>query len=150
NVASNPFSRYKQARTGNSGKDWMRDALLFSGLRWPAAQVTGRRLAIAPATGFVSNAGEIEVLTIATSGHGQHYEVESAEGWWRDFTELQIGDERRVLSFVRRRGDPSRALDIGRPLYTEYWVEQLNGLRTAALCWESRNDLEVSQFVGDD
>jgi hypothetical protein len=128
----------------------VRDALLFSGRRWPAAQIAGRRRVTVIATGFVSDTGEMEVPVITTTGQGQRYEVESVEGWWRDFAELQVGDEHRALSFVRRRGDPSRVLAPERSLHTGYWVEHLNGLRTAALCWESRNDLEVSKFIADD
>jgi hypothetical protein len=145
-----PFKYRKRVRSGNFGKDTVRDALLFSGLRWPAAQVAGHQRVTVIATGFVSDSGEMEVPRIATTGHGQRYEVNSAEGWWRDFAELQIGDERRALSFVRRRGDPSRVLTPERSLHTGYWVDHLNGLRTAALCWEPRNDLEVSRFIADD
>jgi hypothetical protein len=135
---------------GNFGKDTVRDRLLFSGLRWPAAKLKGHRRVTMIATGFVSDTDEMEVPVITTTGQGQRYEVESVEGWWRDFAELQIGDERRALSFVRRRGDPSRVLASERSLHTGYWVEHLNGLRTAALCWEPRNDLEVSRFIADD
>src|SRR5215472_15370516 len=138
------------ARSGNFGNIRVRDALLFSGLRWPAAEVTSRRPIRVLATGFVDDEGRVEVPVIATTGQGQQYQVESAEGWWRDFAELTIGDERRALSFVRRRGDPSRVLTPERPLHTGYWVEHLNGLCTAALFWEPRNDLEVSRFIADD
>src|SRR5262249_8507671 len=144
------FRRRKGVRSGKNGKDTVRDTLLFSGLRWPAARVTGRQLVTVIATGFVSDTGEMEVPVIATTGQGQQYQVESAEGWWRDFAELTIGDERRALSFVRRRGDPSRVLTPERPLHTGYWVEHLNGLRTAALFWGPRNDLEVNRFIADD
>jgi hypothetical protein len=102
------------------------------------------------ATGFVDDEGRVEVPVITTTGQGQQYQIESAEGWWRDFAELTIGDERRALSFVRRRGDPSGVLTPERPLHTGHWADQLNGLRSAALCWEHRLDLEVSKFIADD
>src|SRR5262249_28478262 len=128
----------------------MRDALLFSGLRWPAAHVTGRRLAVVPATGFVSDAGEVEVLVLATTGQGQRFQVDATEGWWRDFAELTVGDERRALSFVRRRGDPRGELAPDRSIHTGRWVALLNLLRPAALCWERRDDFEVSKFIAAD
>jgi hypothetical protein len=128
----------------------VRDALLFSGLRWPAAQVTGRRLAAVPATGFISDAGEIEVLVLATSGQGQRYQVDATEGWWRDFAELQVGDEHRAVSFVRRRGDPRNELTPDRSIDTGRWTGLLNILRPAALCWERRDNFETSKFIADD
>jgi hypothetical protein len=103
-----------------------------------------------PATGFIDDAGRVEVPVITTTGQGQHYQVESAEGWWRDFAELQATNEQRALSFVRRRGDPRGELTPERPIHTGRWVEHLNGLRTAALCWESRSDFEISKFIDDD
>src|SRR5262249_19889516 len=138
------------ARSGNFGNIRVRDALLFSGLRWPAAEVTSRRPIRVLATGFVDDEGRVEVPVITTTGQGQQYQVESTEGWWRDFAELTIGDERRALSFVRRRVDPSGVLTPERSLHTGHWADHLNGLRTAALCWERRDDLEVSKFIADD
>jgi len=128
----------------------VRDALLFSGLRWPTAQVTGHRLASVPATGFIDDEGRVEVPVITTTGRGQQYQVESAEGWWRDFAELQLTNEQRAISFVRRRGDPRNELTPDRPIHTGRWTELLNRLRPAALCWEYRANFEVSKFIADD
>jgi hypothetical protein len=128
----------------------VRDTLLFSGLRWPAAQVAGRRLVAAPATGFISDAGEIEALVLTTTGQGQRYQVDTVEGWWRDFAELLVGDEHRVVSFVRRRGDPGGELTPDRSIHTGRWASLLNILRSAALCWERRDDFKISKFVDDD
>src|SRR5262249_31591791 len=83
-------------------------------------------------------------------GQGQQYQVESAEGWWRDFAELKVGDEQRAISFVRRRGDPRDELAPDRSIHTGRWVDLLNRLRPAALCWERRDNLEVSKFIADD
>jgi hypothetical protein len=135
---------------GNFGKDQVRDALLFSGLRWPAAYVAGRRLAAVPATGFISDAGEVEVLVLATTGQGQRFQVDTAQPWWRDFAEILVGDERRAVSFVRRRGDPFGELTPERPIHTGHWVDLLNRLRLAALCWERRDNLEISKFIAAD
>jgi hypothetical protein len=128
----------------------VRDALLFSGSRWPAAQATGRRLAAVLATGFVTDTDEVEVVTLATTGQGQRYQVDTVEGWWRDFAELLVGDEHGAVSFVRRRGDPRGELTPDRPTHTGRWAPLLNVLFTAALCWESRLDLEISKFVATD
>jgi len=128
----------------------VRDPLLFSGVRWPAAQVTGRRLAVVPATGFISDAGEVQVLVLTTTGQGQRYQVDSVEGWWRDFAEIQVGNEHRAISFVRRRGDPGNELAPERPTHTGRWAPLLNLLRPAALCWEHRDGFEISKFIAAD
>jgi len=145
-----PVSSTEGARSGNFGKDWVRDLVLFSGLRWPAAHVAGRRLVAVPATGFISDADEVEALVLATTGQGQRYQVDTVEGWWRDFTEILVGDERRAVSFVRRRGDPGGELAPDRPINTGRWASLLNILRPAALCWKRRDDFETSRFVADD
>src|SRR5262249_25609887 len=124
-------------RSGNFGNIRVRDALLFSGLRWPAAEVTSRRPIRVLATGFVDDEGRVEVPVITTTGQGQQYQVESTEGWWRDFAELTIGDERRALSFVRRRGDPRAMLTPVRPPQPGSWGGQLAGLAPGSLCRES-------------
>jgi hypothetical protein len=128
----------------------VRDALLFLGLRWPAAQITGHQRAIVLTTGFVSDEGEVEVPVIATTGQGQRYQVDLVEGWWRDFAELQAATEARILSFVRRRGDPRGELAPDRPTNFGRWVQLINTLRIAATCWEPRSDFEVSKFIADD
>jgi hypothetical protein len=145
-----PILATEGARTGNFGKDRVRDALLFSGLRWPAAQVAGRRLVAVPATGFSSDTGEVEALVLTTTGQGQRYQVDSVEGWWRDFTEILVGDEHRAVSFVRRRGDPRGELTPDRSTHTGLWAPLLNLLRPARLCWEHRNSFEVSKFIAAD
>jgi hypothetical protein len=103
-----------------------------------------------PATGFISNAGEVEVLALATTGQGQRYQVDSVEGWWRDFAEIQVGIEHRAVSFVRRRGDPRGELAPERSTDTGRWAPLLNLLRPAALCWERRDDFEISKFIAAD
>jgi hypothetical protein len=150
NLQAPAISATEEATSGNFGQDRMRDALLFSGLRWPAAQVTGHRLAPVLATGFVSDDGEMEVPVIATTGQGQRYEVEAVEGWWRDFAELQVGMEARAISFVRRRGDPAGKLAPDQTIHTGLWSPLLNILQTARLCWEPRDNLEISRFIADD
>jgi hypothetical protein len=150
NLQPAAISATEGARSGNFGKDRVRDPLLFSGLRWPAAQVTGRRLIAVPATGFSTDAGEVETLVLATTGQGQHYQVDSVEGWWRDFAEILVGAEERVVSFVRRRGDPLGELTPDRSTHTGRWAQLLNLLHIAALGWEHRNDLETSKFIAAD
>jgi hypothetical protein len=107
-------------------------------------------LALVPATGFTNNAGEVEVLALATTGQGRRYQVNTVEGWWRDFAELQVGDEHRAISFLRRRGDPVGELAPDRSTHTGRWTGMLNILRPAALCWERRDDFAISRFIADD
>src|SRR5215467_7361893 len=99
------------ASSGKDGKHWMYDALLFAGTRWPAAKVVARReVASISLPAFPSGDGNKvlfeDTLIIETTGQGWSYSAVDGEGWWRDFAELPLDDERRVLSFLRRRGDP--------------------------------------------
>ena len=103
----------------------MYDALLFAGTRWPAAKVVARReVASISFPAFPSGDKVLfeDTLIIETTGQGWSYSAFGGEGWWRDFAELPLDDERRVLSFLRRRGDPFGVLAPGgRQISTYDW-----------------------------
>ena len=76
----------------------MREPLLFSGIRWSGAKVVARGQVVG--TDFDGKKVPwTDTLIIETTGKGRPYSVTHAEGWWRDFAELPLDDERRVLSF---------------------------------------------------
>ena len=85
----------------------MCDALLFAGTRWPAAKVVARKKVV---DSDLEHSGRqvplVDTLIIETTGLGRPYVVDHVEGWWRDLAEFRLDDERRVLSFLQRRGDP--------------------------------------------
>ena len=70
------------------------------------------------------------------------------EGWWRDLAELPLDDERRVLSFLRRRGDPFGVLaPDGKQISTYDWRDLKAVLERAAVAWDPQPDATgVSHF----
>jgi hypothetical protein len=116
----------------------MREPLLFTGIRWPGSKVVARGQFIG------SNFAEKKVpltdaLIVETSGNGRPYSVASAEAWWRDFVDFSIDDERRVLSFLARRGDPFGLLaPDGKQISTHQWLGLKAVLGQAAAAWTSR------------
>jgi len=127
----------------------MSEPLSFSGIRWGGARVVDRKQVVAS---DLDRSGTkvplVDTLIIETSGRGRPYEVIYAEGWWRDFAELPLDDERRVLSFLQRRGDPSGVLAPGgTQISTFEWRPLQAVLRTGAVAWDPHPDADgVSNF----
>jgi hypothetical protein len=113
----------------------MREPLVFSGVARPSVRVVERRITAVPGTGWGADPRQ-EALVIETSGKGRPYQVEHAEGWWRDLAELRIDDERRVLSLLQRRGDPHGLLQPGTAIVTSSWSAIVAVLRQAATAWQ--------------
>jgi hypothetical protein len=128
----------------------MREVLLFSGIRWGGAKVVARRqvASISFPGGDGKKVPFEDTLIIETTGQGRPYSVSYTEGWWRDFAELPLDDERRVLSFLRRRGDPFGVLAPGGKQISTYdWRILKATLRCAAMAWEPQPDeAGVSHF----
>jgi hypothetical protein len=125
----------------------MREALLFSGLRRPAVSVVERQKIFGRhRSGWVDETDEPPVaiaLVVETTGNGRPYEVKHAEGWWRDFSEVRIDDDRTVLRFLQMRGDPFGELEPGKPIVTSYWASLIRVLRQAATAWEPVGEYET-------
>ena len=78
----------------------MREPLLFSGIRYPSAQVVERReIPGRQRSGF--GVQWQETLVVEATGNGRPYQVKHAEGWWRDLAEVRFDDERRVCVSCR-------------------------------------------------
>jgi hypothetical protein len=124
----------------------MREALLFSGLRWSAAKVVRRGQAFGTFSG--KKVELFDALIIETTGNGRPYSVTHAEGWWRDFADIPLDDERRVLSFLARRGDPfGRLAPDGTQTSTHDWLILKSMLQQAAAAWNLVPDeTGVSRF----
>jgi hypothetical protein len=125
----------------------MRERLLFSGIRWSGAKVVARKQVVG--TGLAGKKVPLtDALIIETSGNGRSYSVTHAEGWWRDFAELSIDDERRVLSFLARRGDPFGELaPDGKQISSHHWLGPMASLRHAAAGWDPwLDETGVSKF----
>ena len=127
----------------------MREALLFSGIRWGGAKVVARKQVIGISIGIPDGKVSFEyTLIIETTGQGRPYSVKFAEAWWRDFAELPLDDEKHVLSFLQRRGDPFGVLaPDGRQISTCDWRSLKATLRCAAMAWDPQPDeTGVSHF----
>jgi hypothetical protein len=126
----------------------MREKLFFDGLAWPAARIVGReRVPGRYASGFFGGdqPNEAETFVVDTSGNGRSYQVQYAEGWWRDLAELRTTNERQILSFLARRGDLFGELKPGQPIRMVYWDELIARLRQAAHAWEPvTNPMSIS------
>jgi hypothetical protein len=127
----------------------MYDALLFAGTRWPAAKVVARQKVV---DSDLEHSGRqvplVDTLIIETTGLGRPYVVDHVEGWWRDLAEFQLDDERRVLSFLQRRGDPFGKLKSdGTQISTYDWRDLKRVLERAAHAWDPQPDeTGVSHF----
>ena len=90
----------------------------------------------------------VDTLIIETTGLGRPYVVDHVEGWWRDLAEFQLDDERRVLSFLQRRGDPFGKLKSdGTQISTYDWRDLKRVLERAAHAWDPQPDeTGVSHF----
>jgi hypothetical protein len=117
-------------------KRQMHEPLIFAGRSRPSVRVVGHKpIPGRQASGFGTK--PLEALIIETSGAGRSYEVTRVEGWWRDFSEVRINNNRRVLSFLQQRGDPFGKLEPGRPIDTSEWSGLITVLRQAASAWAS-------------
>ena len=110
----------------------MPNSLSFSGIRWPAAKVVARKQVVDDDPDHRSRKVPfVDTLIIETSGRGWPYSVVFVEGWWRDLAELALDDEKRVLSFLHRRGDPLGQLaPNGKQVITYDWRHLKSGART--------------------
>ena len=98
--------------------------LVFRGTRHPKATVkaAGRK-------GFAITAAE----------EGKPWSTREALGFWRDFVELDLADEERVLHFARLRGLPFARPDTAmkRVEFTDRWPYLKDVLAGLAAAWEA-------------
>ena len=96
-----------------------------------------------PSFGSLDEPPAAIALVIETTGGGARYQVKHAEGWWRDFSEVRIDDERTVLRFLQMRGDPLGDLEPGRSAYYHLleWPDQgaAAGCHGLGAGWRVRN-----------
>ena len=119
------------------------------GLRWFGARVVGRKQVVASDPDHRSRKVPfVDTLIVDTRGSGRPYEVHFAESWWRDLAEFALDDERRVVSFLQRRGDPSGVLAPGGQQISTYdWRDLKAVLERAVVAWDQQPDKTgVSHF----
>src|SRR5262245_1784038 len=127
----------------------MREPLFFSGIRWPAARVVARKQVVDDDPDHRGRKVPfLDTLIIETTGQGRPYSVDQVEGWWRDLAEFRLDDERRVLSFLQRRGDPFGELKSdGTQISTYDWRDLKKVLERAAQAWDPQpGETGVSHF----
>jgi hypothetical protein len=139
----------ERAYSGKEGKHWMRELLYFSGTRWGGAKVVARKQVVDDDPDHRGRKVPlVDTLIIETTGVGRPYLVDHVEGWWRDLAEFRLDDERRVLSFLQRRGDPFGKLKSdGTQISTYDWRDLKRVLERAAQAWDPQPDeTGVSHF----
>src|SRR6266540_501532 len=126
----------------------MRELLYFSGTRWGGAKVVARKQVVDDDPDHRGRKVPlVDTLIIETTGVGRPYLVDHVEGWWRDLAEFRLDDERRVLSFLQRRGDPFGKLKSdGTQISTYDWRDLKRVLERAAQGWAE--ELSVSYHGG--
>lgn len=129
----------------------MREPLLFSGIRWSGAKVVAHKQVLGTSIFTEKKVPFFDALIIETTGKGRPYSVTHAEAWWRDFADLPLDDERRVLSFLARRGDPFGQLaPNGKQISTRDWFGLKGVFGHAAGAWDPWPDQTgVSRFRPD-
>jgi hypothetical protein len=126
----------------------MPEPLLFHGIRWGGAKVVSRELVVDVRKLDEKKVALNSTLIIETTGEGRPYTVHWVEAWWRDFAELELDDGKRVLSFLRRRGDPFGVLaPDGKQVSTSDWFSLKATLKCAARAWDPQPDeTGISRF----
>ena len=96
--------------------------LTWKGRAWPRATITGHSNVIRidersgrPQT-IAANA-----VDVAVTGMGRKYDLNGHAAFWRNFATLSPDDDRRVLDFLRRHGDPFGELSPQSPINAGGW-----------------------------
>src|SRR5262245_9830994 len=125
--------------------------LIFDGLAWPAARIVGSSSMV-----FKTYPYDAEdkppsrpLFTLSASGRGRRWSATRPEGFWRDFTELDLANAEAVAAFVRRRGDPVGMLGASTESHTGYWWRLQTCLMTAVQAWEPEDAAGVSRVTTD-
>ena len=121
--------------------------LIFSGRRWPAARITGRRQ-IAVSLPDRATLEEHGFVTITSGGRTRMWTPEPVDASWRTFAELDLGSA-ACEDFVKRRGDPYDRLSSGRDIDTSQWFQLAAALRVATKTWSKPGDDGVSHPDGE-
>jgi hypothetical protein len=127
------------------------NTLIFDGLAWPATRVLGSTPMV-----FKTYPHNVDdkppsrtIFTLAASGRGRRWSATRPDGFWRDFTELELADTEAVTAFVRRRGDPDGLLDASTETHTGHWYNLRTVLGTAAQAWEPADAAGISRLTAD-
>jgi hypothetical protein len=121
--------------------------LVFSGHRWPAVRISGRKELLLPESS--ADLETFSVFTVSTTGNGRTWEAEEPRGFWRTFAELDQDDETEVVDFVRRYGEPDGQLQPGTPIHTGHWRGWATLLRLIAHAWGEPDSDGISHVRGD-
>ena len=108
--------------------------LTFSGHRWPAARISGRKELLRDSQSSV-DLRTVTVATIVTSGNGRKWTADEPRGFWRTFAEINHEDDKAVVDFVRRYGDPAGELTPDSPVHTGYWYQLMTILALFRNAW---------------
>jgi hypothetical protein len=125
--------------------------LVFQGTRWLKARIVNAQPMVfrAFASDFDRQPASRTIFTIAASGRGRVWSAAEPKGFWRDFTEIDLGDSGSALQFLRRHGDPDSLLETGAETHTGHWSNLAALLSVVARAYEPANADGISNFTTD-
>jgi hypothetical protein len=121
-------------------------AVIFEGRRWPAARVVLFK-------GLGSYSDNRTLFT--ATGKGQRWSADRPLAFWRNFSEYNPPNEKLLLWFLNRHGDPTGQLDrraaTGERIAgdTSSWGLLIQRLRLVAAAWDEADELGISSLSDD-
>jgi hypothetical protein len=113
-----------------------RDALVFSGRKWPAVRATGH-----------AYIGRFCQFAFVASGNGQQWNTDRPLAFWRNFAEIDLTQSEGALRFIARHGDPVGYLDRGERAGTNApWPALRAALFGIAQAWDALDPNEISSI----
>jgi hypothetical protein len=125
--------------------------LTWKGRAWPRATITGHSNVIRidersgrPQT-IAANA-----VDVAVTGAGRKHDLSGPAAFWRNFATMSPSDDRKVLDFLRRHGDPFGELSPETPINAGGWAALTVRLLPIATLWDQPGADCVSHITIDD
>jgi hypothetical protein len=133
----------------------IRDALIFSGRRWPATIRTfGLDLKL-------SGTPDTDHFSFRVSGNGQRWSTQRPLAFWATFAALDLREPGDAMAFLTMRGDPNGYLDgepydrsqrtflPGKHTFTAGWLVLQDELKRIAAAWDEPNAAGVHLISRD-
>jgi hypothetical protein len=122
-------------------------AVVFEGRRWPGACL--------PARPPYWRDGDRTGYVFAASGKGQQWSTDRPLAFWRNFSALNLPDEKAVLRLLTRHGDPTGEFDrraAAREAIVAIissWEPLITALKQVAAAWGEPDVLGISHPSND-
>ena len=119
---------------------------LFDGVAYPAAKVVpDLRQEIFHFDNPVWTPNAPTAVRIETTGRGRRWSATEPMAFWMMFCEIDINDDKTIVDWIARYGDPASALKPGTRVHTAHWHGLRSTLRPLYRAWaKSRRRLTIS------